>query len=92
MQLKCKDSAGTELCNLNCDRTILKEQNRVFVREGWGVKTLGTYWKAGEYIWEVWIGDDLVATKEFYIEKPISVSKLKECLMRYAHLKICLTF
>jgi len=88
MQLKCKDSSGTEFCNLNCDRTILKEQNRVFVREGWGVKTLGTYWKAGEYTWEVWIGDELVATKEFYIEKQGLVEKGKNPYFKINSIKL----
>lgn len=88
MHLKCKDSAGLELCNLNCDRTILKEQNIVYVREGWGVKTLGSYWKAGEYTWEVWIGEDLIATKEFYIEKQGKVEKGKNPYFKIESVKL----
>lgn len=68
LNLKCFSDNGEEVCDLNCDRTIDKRENVVFVREGWGVKNPGTYWKAGHYKWEAWIGEELVATIPFFIE------------------------
>ncbi len=68
MQLKCYDSTKKEICNLNCDRVVSKDDNICFVREGWGVKTPGTYWKRGSYKWEVWVDDKFIAEKYFYIE------------------------
>jgi SpoVK/Ycf46/Vps4 family AAA+-type ATPase len=68
MQLKCYDEKNNELCDLNCDREVDKSDSLIYIREGWGVKTPGAYWKAGVYRWEAWIGTELIATKTFYIE------------------------
>lgn len=68
MQLKCFDEQNNEICDLNCDRQIDKTDNIIYVREGWGVKTPGAYWKAGVYRWEAWIDDELAASKNFYVE------------------------
>ena len=68
MQLKCFDQNDNEICDLSCDRVIAPEENIIYVREGWGVKTPGTYWKAGSYRWEAIINGKIEATKDFYIE------------------------
>lgn len=68
MQLKCFDDKNNEICDLNCDRQVDKNDAIIYVREGWGVKTPGAYWKGGTYRWEAWINSELVATKTFYIE------------------------
>ena len=69
MSLKCVNVIdGTEIANLVTDRTIKKEENIVYVREGWGVKTPGSYWKQGSYRWEAWIDNVFVAEKVFYVE------------------------
>lgn len=69
LQLKCFDSQGNEICDLNCDRKIDKRDPVIYIREGWGVKTPGTYWKQGHYKWEVWSDGELLGSKFFYIEK-----------------------
>ena len=68
MQLKCFDSDENEICDLNCNRKIDSNENIIYVREGWGVKTTGAYWKPGKYRWEAIIDGETIATKEFYIE------------------------
>lgn len=68
MQLKCFDEQNNEICDLNCDRQVDKGDAMVYVREGWGVKTPGAYWKSGVYRWEAWINNELIASKTFYIE------------------------
>lgn len=68
MQLKCFDADNNEICDLNCDRLVEKKDPVIYVREGWGVKTPGTYWRAGQYRWEAWIDGELVEKKSFYIE------------------------
>jgi SpoVK/Ycf46/Vps4 family AAA+-type ATPase len=88
MQLRCRDSNGNELCDLNCDRTISSESNISYVREGWGVKTVGTYWKGGEYTWEIWVDDLLVATKSFFIEKQGLISKGKNPYFKINTIKL----
>jgi len=69
LSLKCINKNGEEICELNCDRAVDKRDNIVFIREGWGVKNPGTYWKAGQYSWEAWIDGEMVASASFYIEK-----------------------
>ena len=69
MNLKCvHHTDNIEICNLTADRTIRKDENIVFVREGWGVKTPGVYWKKGVYRWEAWINNLLIAETRFYVE------------------------
>jgi SpoVK/Ycf46/Vps4 family AAA+-type ATPase len=76
ISLKCvNNDTGEEICNLIADRTIRKDENIVYVREGWGVKTPGTYWKKGVYRWEAWIDNVFVAEKIFYIENQGVVSE-----------------
>jgi len=69
LHLKCLNEQDEEICDLNCDRPIDKRDNIVYIREGWGVKTPSTYWKAGTYRWEAYLNDELIATKSFYIER-----------------------
>ncbi|MBP9186239.1 MAG: AAA family ATPase [Bacteroidia bacterium] len=69
MSIKCVQQVdNVEICSLTADRTIRKDENIVYVREGWGVKTPGIYWKKGSYRWEAWIDNLLVAETRFYIE------------------------
>lgn len=68
ISLKCvNDEDGSEICNLTADRNITKDENIVFIREGWGVKNAGNYWKKGIYRWEAWIDNEFVGEKVFYI-------------------------
>jgi len=68
MQLKCFDANENEICDLNCNRKIDTQEHVVYVREGWGVKTSGSYWKTGKYRWEAIVAGKTIATKDFYIE------------------------
>lgn len=68
ISLKCVNTEdGSEICNLTADRNIGKDENIVFIREGWGVKNAGNYWKKGIYRWEAWIDNEFVSEKLFYI-------------------------
>ncbi len=58
-----------ELCDLNFDRKVSKYDNIVYIREGWGNKKAGAFWKKGTYYWEVYVDGEKVATKYFYIEE-----------------------
>lgn len=58
-----------ELCQLKFKRKVSKYDHTVFIREGWGNKKEGTFWKKGTYYWEARINGEKVATKFFYIEE-----------------------
>jgi len=69
--IKCFSLDGKnrkELCNLDSKKTISKEDNIVFVREGWGNASAGVFWTRGDYLWEAYIDDKLVGSRKFYIE------------------------
>ncbi|OYU97780.1 MAG: AAA family ATPase [Bacteroidetes bacterium B1(2017)] len=68
ISLKCVNvEDGEEVCNLSAERKIGKEENIVFIREGWGVKKPGNYWKKGTYRWEAWIDGVFVSERLFYV-------------------------
>lgn len=57
-----------EICSMSFDRSVSKFDHIVFIREGWGNKTLGNFWKKGTYYWETYINGVKVGTKYFYVE------------------------
>lgn len=69
--LKCffeeSDGSSTLICDLNFDRTVDKEDPVVYIREGWGNKDKGAFWKEGTYCWEVSLEGKKVATDFFHI-------------------------
>lgn len=69
LHLKCFDQDRKEICDLNCEREISQNNHTIYVREGWGTRTAGGYWKKGVYKWEAWIENEMVAEKHFYIQE-----------------------
>jgi SpoVK/Ycf46/Vps4 family AAA+-type ATPase len=57
-----------EVCVLPFRRKVSKYDHIGYVREGWGNKQEGVFWKKGAYYWEAWIEGERVATKHFHIE------------------------
>ena len=58
-----------EICSLDLKgKKISKLDPVVYVREGWGNKTEGAFWKRGAYFWEAWIDGHKVGSKYFYVE------------------------
>jgi hypothetical protein len=57
-----------ELCNLeeNCD--VKKDQNEIQIYKSWGVDNEGGYWKKGDYLVEAYIDDKLAGSEKFHIE------------------------
>ena len=69
IQLKCYALGKRKLiCSLDFNKKVTKSDNIVYVREGWGNKKEGSFWKKGTYFWEAWIDDEKVGSKYFYIE------------------------
>ena len=56
------------ICRLDFTRKISKQDPIVFIREGWGNKKEGSFWKKGNYYWEAYIDGELVGTRHFFIE------------------------
>ncbi|MEN0002804.1 MAG: AAA family ATPase [Bacteroidota bacterium] len=70
VELRCYSlkKGRRELCALPFRRKVSKYDNVVYIREGWGNKNEGAFWKKGTYYWEAWIEGEKVATKYFYVE------------------------
>ncbi len=71
LELKCfaLKKEKKEICSLPFKRKVSKYDNIVYIREGWGNKKLGAFWKKGTYYWEAWVEGEKVATKYFYVEE-----------------------
>ena len=57
-----------EICRLSLSKKISKYDNIAYVREGWGNKAEGSFWKKGTYYWEIFLDGQKVGSKYFYIE------------------------
>lgn len=70
IELKCYSlkRGRKEMCNLPFRRKVSKYDHVVYIREGWGNKIEGAFWKKGTYCWEAWIEGEKAATKYFYVE------------------------
>ncbi len=69
--LKCfsnKRGGPKEICSLPIKRKVSKHDHVVYIREGWGNKKIGAFWKKGAYYWEIWVEEENIRTKEFYVE------------------------
>jgi AAA+ superfamily predicted ATPase len=71
VQLKCYalKKGRREVCDLTLQKKVSKYDHIVYIREGWGNKAEGAFWKKGSYYWEAWIGEEKVGIKYFYIEE-----------------------
>jgi SpoVK/Ycf46/Vps4 family AAA+-type ATPase len=71
-----------EICVLPFHRKVSKYDAIGYIREGWGNKQEGIFWKKGQYCWEAWIEGEKVGSRLFFIEdatRPISKSDNPYC-------------
>ena len=69
-------------------RRISKYDNIVFVREGWGNKKQGSFWKKGAYYWEAWIEGQKVATKRsIFMPSPDGYSETPNLVQTLTNVK-----
>lgn len=70
VDLKCYklNKGKTEICALKINRQVNKNDHVINIREGWGHKRAGSFWKKGKYLWEAYIGTEKLISKYFYIE------------------------
>ncbi len=71
VELKCfhvEADKLREVCKIQVRKKVGKHQHMVYVREGWGHKEPGRFWKRGTYFWEAWVDGVKAGVKYFYIE------------------------
>lgn len=71
IEFRCFEKTNQEnkqICHLVFNKKISKYDPLVFIREGWGSKKEGSFWKAGQYYWEAFMDGEYLGNKFFYIE------------------------
>ncbi len=70
IDIKCFEVLKSDrlVCDLQFKKKVSKYDPIVYLREGWGNKKIGVFWKKGTYYWEAWINGKKVGTKYFYVE------------------------
>ena len=70
VELRCYSlrNGRTQLCRLPFTRKVSRFDAVMYIREGWGNKSEGSFWRKGTYYWEAWIEGTKVGSKYFYIE------------------------
>lgn len=70
IELRCFSvkKKDTEICRMPYKKRISKTDPIIYIREGWGNKDSGIFWKKGTYFWEAWIDETKICSKYFYIE------------------------
>ncbi len=70
LQLLCYKIGNEKkrMCTLTINRQVSKYDDTVYIREGWGNKEKGSFWKKGKYVWEAWVEDVKVGSKYFYVQ------------------------
>ena len=66
-QQEDKRKSPKEICNIEVKKEISTDLNTVYIREGWGTKDPGEFWKQGTYHWEAYIDDQMVGKQHFYV-------------------------
>ena len=56
-----------EICDIEVTKPVPRDQNVIFVREGWGMEKQGSFWKEGEYYWEAYIDGVKVGSRPFFV-------------------------
>lgn len=89
--VRCEEvlvSGNTTLCSLDTDLKVSKEENIVYVRDGWGTPNIGTYWKKGTYQWVALIDGVEVGTQRFFVEDVGLVTKNHNPYFVIEHVKL----
>ncbi len=70
VNLNCYKLGETKrkICSLDFEKKVSKYDSIVHIREGWGNKKQGAFWKKGTYYWEAIIDGELATAKYFYVE------------------------
>jgi SpoVK/Ycf46/Vps4 family AAA+-type ATPase len=67
MKAFSREGKNEEICAIEVPRRITRDQNIVFIREGWGTDAPASFWKPGEYYWEAYIDSELAGQTTFWV-------------------------
>ncbi len=82
-------AAGNKvLCTLTSDVKATKDENILYIRDGWGTPDVGSFWKKGTYQWIITIDDVVVGTERFYVEDVGLVTRNANPYFSIEHVKL----
>ena len=66
---RAQDPSGQheEICDIEVVKSVTRDLNIVYVREGWGMEKPGSFWKEGEFYWEAYIDGVRVGSRPFFV-------------------------
>ena len=91
VSVRCEEVLATgniNICTLDSELKVSKDDNIVFVRDGWGTPTPDTFWKKGTYQWVALIDGEVVGTQRFYVEAVGLVTKNSNPYFSIEHVKL----
>lgn len=89
--VRCEEvlvSGNTTICTLDTDLKVSKEENIVYVRDGWGTPNIGAYWKKGTYQWVALIDGEEIGSQRFFVEDVGLVTKNQNPYFAIEHVKL----
>ncbi len=82
-------TAGNKIiCSLDSELKVSKDDNIVYVRDGWGTPNQGAFWKKGTYRWVAAIDGVNVGEQRFYVEDVGLVTKNFNPYFTIEHVKL----
>lgn len=76
------------VCTLDSDLKVSKDDNIVYIRDGWGTPNPGTFWKKGTYQWVATIDGVNIGSQRFYVEDVGLVTKNTNPYFSIEHVKL----
>ncbi len=89
--VKCEEvltSGNKVLCTLDSELKVSKEDNIIYIRDGWGTPNLGGFWTKGIYQWVASIDDVIIGTERFYVEDVGMVTNHSNPYFSIEHVKL----
>jgi SpoVK/Ycf46/Vps4 family AAA+-type ATPase len=91
ISIRCEEIVPTgnvTICTLDSELKVSKDDNIVFVRDGWGTPTPDTFWKKGTYQWVAVLDGEVIGTQRFFIEAVGLVTKNSNPYFSIEHVKL----
>jgi len=77
-----------KICEMDVDLKANKDENIIFVRDGWGNATPGIFWNKGTYKWIASIEGNVIGEKQFFIEDVGLVTNSSNPYFSIEHIKL----
>ena len=91
VSIRCEEilpTGNVNICTLDSDLKVSKEDNIVYVRDGWGTPTPDTFWKKGTYQWVALVDGEVIGSQRFYVEAVGLVTKHSNPYFSIEHVKL----